>query len=154
MKNLKLFLFACTMLLATTAASAQLGKVRQLKTVDGKTVVYGTINSITTVDSTSTILDTLAIGNNTAGLVVVSCVGKDSLGNGVTGRIIYRYKKSAGTITLAAGTNISAIVTDTGLGTATWTFTTTASNNLQLRVKGKLVGWTTTWRGRIEPFYP
>lgn len=134
------------------AVSAQ-GSWYQIKTTSGKLVLYGKVRSFTTTDSTLSVVDTIKVKNNSGGLVTVTVLGADSLGNAVTGKVIYRYIKAAGTLTLASGTNISASSTDAGLGTATWTFTATTDNNLQLKVKGKL-GYTVRWKTKMEQEFP
>lgn len=142
-----LFFLSLFILIASfaTAQSAQ----QQIKTTSGKTVGWGRMKSYATTDSALNIMDTVAITNNTAGVIEVTVTGVDSIGLGVTGKQIYRYSKTAGTLTLSAATQTLAIVTDTGLGTATYTFTATASNNLKLTVKGKL-NRTVTWRSLIK----
>lgn len=147
MKSLKFFLICTVLAVSCISASAQL---QQLRTTSGKLVKYGRVATLSTTDSALNIIDTFAVTNNTAGMIEVGVVGQDSVGSGVTGKQIYRYKKVAGTLTLSAATQIMAIVTDTPLGTSTYTFTATDSNNLQLKVKGKL-GVTVAWRILIVP---
>lgn len=125
----------------------------QVRSISNKLISLGHVKTGTTTDSTLAAFDSLAIMNNSAGIVVVTVVASDSLGNGVTLKGTYRYHKSAGTLTLASVTNQSALTTDAGLGTATTTFTVTATNNLVIKIKGKL-GYTVRWRSRIEQFYP
>lgn len=147
----KLF-FLIAIYFAGLSVSAQ-GSWLQVKSTGNKLITYAKVRAFETTDSTLSVRDTLVIKNNSAGFVTVTVIGADSLGNGITGKVIYRYKKAAGTITLASGENISAAVTDTGLGTGTWTFTTTADNNLQLKTKGKL-GYTVRWQTKLEHEYP
>lgn len=123
-----------------------------LKTVNGKLVNYGALKKFTTTDSTLSAVETVSILDNSAGMIIVTVVAADSVGDGVTGKIIYRYHKTAGTLTLASGTNISALVTDTGLGTATFTVTA-VSNNVVLKCKGKL-NYTVRWRTLVEQITP
>lgn len=146
---MKRFTVLTAFLFLMAAAVTAQSKQQQLKTVTGKTVGWGRMATYATTDSALNIMDTVAITNNTAGLIEVTVVGVDSIGLAVTGKQIYRYSKSAGTLTLSAATQTMAIVTDTGLGTATYTFTATASNNLKLTVKGKLAR-TVTWRSLIK----
>lgn len=147
MKKLKFF-FALALSACVMFASAQIQTVR---TEQGKLINVGSFKKVITTDSTITTIDNIAVIDNTAGLVTVSVCGSDSLGNGYTSKIIYRYHKSAGTLTLAAGTNISAASVDAGLGTSVSTFTV-VSNNLVLTVKGKLAGsaWRVWWSTRVE----
>lgn len=148
MKALKFLTIIFLMVAFTITVQAQVGTPLYARTTTGKLVKVGQFNTKTTTDSTLTIMDTVAISDNSAGLIEVAVVGLDSLGNGVTGKQIYRYHKAAGTLTLASATNISTAVTDAGLGTATYTFTATSSNNAQLKIKGKLT-YTVHWRSQI-----
>ncbi len=147
MKSFKFLSILLIAVVTTFSASAQL---QQLRSTSGKLVKYGRVATLATTDSALNVIDTFAVGNNTAGMIEVGVAGQDSVGSGVTGKQIYRYKKVAGTLTLSAATQIMAIVTDTPLGTATYTFTATDSNNLQLKVKGKL-GVTVSWRILVVP---
>lgn len=146
MKKIKYFLLAFTLLLSAVTATSQ---NLYLKSQSGILINYGRQAVLTTTDSALNIIDTVAITDNTAGMLEVQVVGYDSVGSGVTGKQIYRYKKVAGTLTLSAATQIMAIVTDTGLGTSTYTVTATASDNVQVKVKGKLT-FTVLWRSFVR----
>lgn len=147
----KLFLFAI-LALGSLTMFAQSTELQVKTTSSGKLINMGKMATVTTTDSTLTTRETITILNNSAGILIVTVVAHDSLGNGVTFRGTYRYSKAAGTLTLSSVTNQSALTTDTGLGTATATFTA-ASNNCVLKLKGKL-GYTVHWRYRIEQIYP
>ncbi len=143
---MKKLLFLSLLVISGFAISAQ---TLQFRTTNGKAVPYGRYQTTTTEDSALNTLDSMVIADNSAGLIEVSVVAADTSGNGVTGKQIYRYHKSAGTLTLSSATNISAIVTDTGLGTATYTFTK-VDDNLVLKVKGKHTV-PVKWKALIVP---
>jgi hypothetical protein len=145
----KLFLIL-TMLSIAFLSEAQIG---QVKTITGKLITLGKESRVTTTDSTLTAIDSLVLSNNSGGIVEVSVVGVDTAGNTITGKIIYRYKKVASTLTLASGSNISALSADAALSPATFTFTASSANNLLLSIKGKLAT-SIRWRWRLQPLYP
>lgn len=149
MKSLKFLLLIIS--LVSLSASAQ---NLQLRTTSGKIVTYfGREKSVTTTDATATTIDSLPITTNTAGLIDVTVVGYTAAGAAVTGRILYRYKKPSGTLTLATGEVLSAIVTDTGLASS-GTFTVTAvANNIVVQVTGK-ASTSVKWRSLITQFAP
>ena len=153
MKNFKFLIVFSALIAISFSLIAQSSPAQYVTSSKGKALSLGHFKSATTTDSTLSIHDTLAIADNTAGLLTVTVAAYDSLGDGVTSKVVYRYKKVAGTLTLAAGANISALVVDAGLGSATTTFTATASNNVQLKIKGKL-NYTVKWKTLIERFAP
>ncbi len=149
---MKKFLFLLTMFVLTISLGS-IAQVGQVKTSAGKLITLGKEGKTTTTDSTLTVIDTLALASNTGGILEVTVVGHDTAGNTITGKIIYRYKKVGSTLTLASGTNISALSSDAALSPATFSFAATASNNVALSIKGKL-RTTIKWRWRISPLYP
>jgi hypothetical protein len=128
-------------------------QMQQLKTIQGKVVNYGKVGTLTTADATATHIDSIVIADNTAGLIEVSVVGQSTAGDGVTAKVIYRYKKVSGTLTLSAATNIMAAVVDTNLSGATFALAATATNNAQLKVTGK-AATSVKWRSLIVQIYP
>lgn len=149
MKNLKLLLIGL-LCLASFSVSAQM---LQVKTTTGKVVNYGKVGTLTTTDSVATHIDSIKIADNTAGLIEVYVVGQSTAGYGVTAKVIYRYKKVSGTLTLSAATNIMAAVVDTNLSGATFALAATATNNAQLKVTGK-AATSVKWRSIIVQTYP
>ncbi len=105
----------------------------------------GFAKSLKTTDSTVTAIDSLITTSNEAGVVLVNVVGySPATSDAVTGIKAYRYKVVNGTVTLGTVSDVSAIVTDSGLGTATFTISV-VSNKIYLRVKGK-AATTIYWR--------
>jgi len=103
------------------------------------------VTTFTTTDSVTTTAQTIVIDNNSVGIIEVYALAyaKD-IGDGITANKIVRYKKELGTLTLGSTTDILATEADTGLSGASVSFST-ASNNITIRVKGKLAT-TVTWR--------
>jgi hypothetical protein len=130
-------------------ASAQM---QYEKAVSGKLVPIGKIATITTLDATPVIIDTLAITNNTAGILEVVVAGTSAAGDGVTGKLYYRYKKVAGTLTVATAEVASAIVADTNVSGATFAIAATSYNNAKLTITGK-AAVSIKWRTLIKPYY-
>lgn len=149
MKFLKLFLIALVGLMVNISVQAQ---TMQLKATNGKLVTYAKIATKTTADSVTTVMDTLIIADNSAGLIEVTVLGSSTAGDGVTGKQIFRYHKSSGTLTLSSATNVSSIVTDTGISGATFTFSTNSNNNVQLTIKGK-PSTTVNWRSQLTHYH-
>lgn len=134
----KIFFLAMTMIMACTAeAQTKQGVMLKISLTNGKLANFGQDIKLTTPDATPVIADTMAIADNSAGLIEVYGSGSSAAGDGVTGKLIYRYHKSAGTITLGSATSASAIVADTNVSGATFAVAATASNNLKLTVTGK-----------------
>lgn len=148
MKGLFKFFILCLAMATAVTASAQL---QQIKTVSGRLIPYGSIATTVTTDSTLRVIDSIVVVNNTGGILEVTVVGSSTAGDAITGKQIFRYKKASGTITLSSATNILATVVDAGLGTATFSVSTTASGNIQVRVKGK-DGTSVRWRSVIQPY--
>lgn len=98
----------------------------------------GFAKSLKTTDSALVTIDSIITTSNEAGVVLVNVVGYNPLtSDAVTGIKAFRYKVTAGTVSLGTISDVSAIVTDTGLGTATFAISV-VSNKIYLRVKGKL----------------
>lgn len=148
MKGLFKFLVLCLAMATAVTASAQL---QQIKTTSGRLIPYGSIATSVTVDSTLRVIDTIQVINNTGGVLEVTVVGSSSAGDAITGKQIFRYKKASGTLTLSSPTNLLTTVVDAGLGTATFSVSTTSFGNVQVRVKGK-DGTSVRWRSVIQPY--
>lgn len=146
MKNFKLILCSLLCMACVAGASAQ---VNYIKTDKGKMFPVGSMKRVTTPDATPVVIDTLAIQDNSGGVIEVTCVGSSAAGDVVTGKLIYRYKKSAGTLTVASAANESAIVADTNVSGATFAAAATASNNLKITVTGK-AGLAVKWRSKAD----
>jgi hypothetical protein len=146
-----LFLFTAVMFLLS--ASAQTRKSLYLKASDNTLFNYGRNAVMTTTDSSNHAIDSILIASGEAGMVEVQVVGyNDSLTKSVTGSYIARYNKtSGGTLTLGTPTAVSAVVTDTELGTATWSIVS-SGNNIVVRIKGKLT-YTVVWIANIRRIY-
>ena len=144
MKKITAFL-AIALVFAAGSITAQ---KQFLKTDKGKLVPYGQIKLYTTVTNDTLLVDSITVTDNKAGIIEATVVASDSVGNGVTGKQIFRYKKSNGTITLSSATNDLAIVTDSGVSGATFIFSATSYGNLALYVKGKSSA-TMKWRTRL-----
>jgi hypothetical protein len=149
MKPIKIFLvMAITLGVFAMNSEAQTRKL-YLKSYDGSLMNYGTISTKTTTDSTLRALDSIVVNSGEGGLVEVQVVGfNDSLSKSVTGSYIARYNKVAGTLTLGTPTAVSTKVTDTELGTATFSLTA-SGNNIIVQIKGKdtySIRWTSVVR--------
>lgn len=149
MKNIKLLICSLICMAAMATASAQ---VKYFKTVDGKFVPAGQIDTSRTLDATPVIAANMTIANNTGGIVEVTVVGSTTAGEVITGKLIYRYKKASGTITVATADTASAITADAALSGATFAVAANASNNLKLTLTGK-ASKTILWRWEIKPYY-
>lgn len=103
---------------------------------------------VTTTDATPVKLGTLKIADTQAGVIQATVVGIDAAGLAVTGTKIVRYKKAAGTLTLGTPADIAAVVADSGLTAATFTFVANGNNvDIQLTgTAGKTIKWTATIR--------
>jgi hypothetical protein len=148
MKTLKIFLIACVAVLSITA-HAQTTQKLYLDNYNGNVFRYGQQAILTTTDSVVTTISTVTVAAEEVGILQIDVVGfNDSLGIGVTGTKIVRYAKHGGTLTLGTPTSILTSATDTGLGTATWSVTT-SSNNIIVTVKGKDT-YTVKWIANIR----
>lgn len=124
-----------------TASFAQADSSRYKGTNIPETIV----TTFTTTDSVTTTAQTITIDNNAVGIIEIYAIGyANDIGDGVTACKIVRYKKEAGTLTLGTTSDILATEADSGLSGAAVTFST-SSNNITVRVKGKLAT-TVTWR--------
>lgn len=96
---------------------------------------------VTTTDSTATYIDSIKLSTNQTGICEVDVIGyaKDT-SYSVTGKIIFRFNKRRGTLTIGTIEELNTITRDailahTALGGAT--FTAVAVNNqIYIRVKG------------------
>jgi hypothetical protein len=143
MKLLK-FLFSLIIILSISVASAQSKKVDLKNLSDLSVFRYGQQAVLKTTDSANHYIDSVVLAANEAGIATVEVVGFDSTNAvAVTGSQVVRYSKVAGTLTLGSPSNILAKVTDTGLGTATFSINA-VNNNIYILVKGKLT-YTVKW---------
>ncbi len=152
MKSLKIFLLVLITMGTLTMNSEAQTKKLYLRNYNGGLLNYGTISTKTTTDSTLRALDSIVVNSGEAGLVEVQVVGfNDSLSKSVTGSYIARYNKVGGTITLGTPTAVSTKVTDTELGTATFSLTT-SGNNIIVQIKGKDT-YTIRWTSVVRRLY-
>lgn len=136
---MKKLLFILAAFAFISAASAQTVRYKAVNLNENSVSYY------TTTDSTLAAKQTVTIADSSVGILEVTVIGfSDSLGVGITGKQIVRYKKANGTLTLGTPSDVLAKATDSGLGTATWDIST-ASNNVTVRLKGKL-NYTVYWR--------
>ncbi len=148
MKRLILFAFLSILTFSITAQT----KMLQLRTTSGKLLPYGKVATATTNNATPLLIDSLAIVDNTTGIIELTVLGVADTGDAVFGKQVIKYKKVAGTLTLATAHDEYAKTTDSGISGATYSFTTTASGNAKLEITGK-AATVLRWRTRIEPFY-
>src|SRR4051812_36292950 len=129
-------LFTCLFALVccTQMASAQMHYERSNR---GKNIPIGSYDTTTTTNATPFIIDTLGITNNSAGILEVTVVGQSAVGDGITGKLVYRYKKASGTLTIATPDTASAITADTGLSGGTFALAATSYGNAKLTITGK-----------------
>lgn len=146
---MKLIAILVISLTGALTATAQKGRVNTLRTQQGKVIPAGSWQRDTTTDATPKITDTLIVGNNSAGLIEVSAVGVTSAGEAVTAKLIYRYAKASGTLTIASAANISAVAADTALSGATVAAAATADNNIKVTITGK-ASKTIRWRLKTD----
>lgn len=156
MKSIKVFLMATAAMLAFVSFSfGQSANKFDIHAANGKYVEYGREASITTTDSVLTTLDIIPITANEAGIITVTLVGYNGdAPAAITGIKEVRYKKVAGTLTLGTVNDIVTGVTDTELsGSTTWSIVA-SSNNIYIKVKGKLpLASGVKWRARTELVY-
>lgn len=150
MKSIK-FLLVAILAMIVCSVQAQSATQINLKSTSGKLVNFGKIITATTADATPVIVDTSAIKDNSAGLVQITVSGSSAAGDGVTGKLVYRYKKVAGTLTVATADVLSAIVADTNVSGATFAAAATSYGNLKLTLTGK-AAVTIKWKSVINPF--
>jgi hypothetical protein len=148
MKSLKFLSIACLFMATAFTASSQM---LYTKTTSGKFIAVGKQKTLTTTDATATVMDTLAITNNTAGVIEVRVVGVAATGDAITGKLIYRYKKVSGTLTIGTADAASVLTTDTALSGGTFALAVNTYNNAKLTVTGK-AAVSVVWRSRITPF--
>jgi hypothetical protein len=149
MKSLKFLICSMLVLACSLSLSAQ---IQYQKTISGKLVPVGKIATYTTANATPVVIDTLAIADNSAGIMEIVAVGSTTAGDGVTGKLYYRYKKVAGTLTVATAEVASAIVADTNVSGATFAFAATSYGNGKLTITGK-AALSIKWRTLIKPYY-
>jgi hypothetical protein len=91
--------------------------------------------AVTTTSATATHIDSTVIAANEAGIFELRVIGYNEA-NSTTyiGFKRFNYKKVAGIDTIAFAALDSSVVT--GIGSANFTFTATAGNNLQVKVVG------------------
>lgn len=148
MKSFKILLLF-SFVLCSFAGSAQM---QYLKSTSGKLIPYEKIKTVTTTNATPVIIDTIPVANNTAGIIEVTVCGSSAAGDGVTGKLIYRYSKAAGTLTVSSATAASAVTADTNVSGATFALAANSNNNAKLTITGKS-GVTIKWRSVIAPYY-
>jgi len=149
MKSLKSFACTVIMLASISTVSAQM---QYQKSIGGKLIPIGELGVTTTTNATPVIIDTVAVADNTAGIFEVAVSGSSAAGDGVTGKLYYRYKKVSGTLTLATAEVASAIVADTNVSGATFALASTSFGNAKLTLTGK-AAVTIRWRTLIKPYY-
>ena len=148
MKTFKILL-VLVLCASSFALQAQTTQNVWLKNYNGNLFRFGQQAVSTTTDSAYHNIATVSVGNNESGVIQVTVAGLDSTnGKAVTGSLIARYIKTGGTLTLASSSNVSAVVTDSGLSPATWDISS-SSNNIVVRIKGKL-GVTIDWIADIR----
>lgn len=146
--KIKLILSALFAIALSVAASAQ---NQSLRTTSGKLIRFR-VDTLTTFNATPVIMDTIGITDNTAGILEVTVVGASAVGDGITGKLIYRFKKVSGTLTVATADTASAITADTNLSGGTFAVATTSYGNAKLTVTGKSAV-TVRWRSVIYPYF-
>lgn len=149
MKYLKIVTLSMIAICFSVCVSAQMQFV---KTSAGKLVNYGRVDTLTTFNATPVIIANLTITDNTAGIVEITAIGTAATGDAITGKLIYRYKKVSGTLTVATADTASAITADTALSGGTFAAAANGSNNLKLTVTGK-ASVNVRWRTVITPHY-
>lgn len=137
-----------TIFISVTASS----QVQYIKATSGKLIPYGRISTLTTTNATPVIVDVLTIADNSAGVIEVTVSGSSAAGDGVTGRLIYRYKKVSGTLTIATADTVSTITVDSNVSGAGFALAADGSNNAKLTLTGKS-SVTIKWRAVIKPFF-
>lgn len=147
MKNL--LILAMFSIMAFSTATAQ--KMQYVKTTSGKNIAAGRFDTLTTFNATPVVMDTLAITDNTSGIIEVTVVGQAATGDGITGKLIYRYKKVSGTLTVGTADSASAITADTALSGGTFALAANSYNNAKLTVTGK-ASVNVRWHSSITPF--
>jgi hypothetical protein len=130
-------------------AAAQTNQNLKLQNSNFKLFDYGKQAILTTTDENPHTIAAFTIGANEVGFLEAQVIGFDSTGgDAVTGAIMVRYKKVAGTLTLGSTVVDAAIVTDAGLNSATFAWAA-SSNNINLDVTGDTttsVRWTANIR--------
>lgn len=148
--KIKALLLSLTIICLAATVTAQSAKYHYSRTDRGKLVSEGQYDTATTTSATPLISDTMAITNNTAGIIEVTVIGQSAVGDGITGKLIYRYAKASGTLTFGTATAASAIVADTGLSGGTFALATTSYGNAKLTLTGK-ASTTVSWYTHIKP---
>lgn len=119
------------------------------RATNGKLIEAPKLTVITTTNATATHVDSIVIADNTAGIITIEGVGAvPTTGKAITGVLVYRYSKSAGTLTIGTVTSVVAIVADTEVSGGTFALAATASNNAQLKATGK-ASTTVRWRFNV-----
>lgn len=142
MKSYKIFL---SIFLMMSISLTTLAQNQSIKSTTGKLIPYGRIDTLTTFNATPVIMDTYTISNNTSGIIEVTVAGSTAAGVGATGKLIYRYTKASGTLTIATADTASAVTVDGGLSGAGFALAVDGSNNAKLTITGK-ASTTIKWR--------
>jgi hypothetical protein len=150
MKLKCLFLSVICIVSLSATLTAQSSRYHYVRTEAGKFISEGQFDTATTTSATPLICDTMKITDNTAGIIEVTAVGQAANGDGITGKLIYRYSKASGTLTFGTATAASAITADTGLSGGTFALATTSFGNAKLTLTGK-ASVTVKWWTQIQP---
>lgn len=148
---LKAALLAAILFAMSPAKSDAQTKTQYLRTLKGKMMPLK-VDTATTFNATPRVVDTIAVSNGDAGVIEVTVTGAASDGDAVTGKLIYRYKKVSGTLTVATADTASAVTVDTDLSGAGFALAANSYNNLKLTLTGK-ASTTITWRALIVPLF-
>lgn len=150
MKSFKILLLSLTILFSV-ASSAQNHTTQRIRTTAGNLINYGRVDTLTTFNATPVVIDTLAITDNTVGIIEVTVAGSTSAGVGATGKLIYRYAKAAGTLTVATADSASAVTVDSGISGAGFALAANTYNNAKLTITGKS-STTIRWKSVMTPY--
>lgn len=107
-------------------------------------VYYGG-KAVQTTNATPTTIATIAIPDESAGIIEVYIIGREiGTAGKITGKKTVGYAKDGGTLTLDAITDILPTTATGTISTASWTITT-SSNNIIIQVTG-VAATTINWK--------
>jgi hypothetical protein len=142
------YILPAVIALISITATAQTNQNLYLQNGNGRLFRYGYQGFLTTADGSAHTIATFLIGANEGGVLTARVVGVDTATmDEVTGVVGIRYKKVAGTLTLGSAINVQSIVTDAGLGSATFAFAA-SSNNVVLNVTGD-ASTSVVWKAEV-----
>ncbi len=110
--------------------------LNQVRSTTGGLISASRASNVNTTDATPTIIDTLTLGANSAGVIQYTAKGVAANGDAITISQIVRFKKASGTLTLGTPADILASVVDAGLSGGSIAISA-ASNNINVTVTGK-----------------